>query len=553
MSTAAPTLSRPVLLTADAGAMVTVAAGMLTADVPRRQITGRILTYGTRATTSYGPTVFAPGSCRASSPANVALLVEHDRNRSVGYGVALDDRPDGLWATFTVPPGAAGDQVLADAASGVRAGLSVGTEVEASTRNNAGDLEVSAALLREVSLVAVPAWDTTRVTQVAATAPAWPLIPAPAVAPPMLPPAPAPAPAPAVPLVAAYAQPVAYAPPASNPAARSVTFAEACRLLAGAAAGAIDAAEVVRALSRPPTRAEAQAMLTAALIDVVPADDAGLGLLRPAWLGELWQAANAARPLIDAIQDQSLPATGTKVSGWGWVTRPTGGPYAGNKADIPSGPARTGPLEADVERWAGGNDVDRIFIDRGDAGFIQSYFTALAVDYGLDTEADASTKLLAAATAGPAGLTLGAALADSAIAYGGIGAGFTFAAVAADLYTGMTGIAAPNAPAGLSVGGVAATPGGQSIFVDPALPAGTVLTGDRRAATFYEAKPPIRVQAVNVAQGGIDLAMFGYHATLVNDARALRSYAGVTAAGIPVLIEGGTPPAVQSSRRNGGE
>lgn len=542
----------PSLLTADLGAMVTVEAGRLTADLARRQITGRILTFGTRATTSLGPTVFVPGSCRASAPANVALLVEHDRNRSVGHATSITLAPDGtgLDATFTVPAGPLGDQALTDAASGVRAGLSVGVEVEASTRQVSGDLEVTASLLREVSVVAVPAWDSTRVTNVAASAPTFALVPGPAVGTPTSPPV-----QPAqVPLVAAYTQQVAYAPPESNPAAPSITLAEACRLIEGAKAGQLDAALVIQALRRPPTRAEAHRMLTAALIDVVPADDAGLGLLPPSWLGELWQATEATRPLIDAMTSKPLPATGTKVYGWGWVTRPTGGPYAGNKADIPSGPVTTGPLESPVERWAGGNDVDRIFIDRGEPGFTEAYFTGLAADYALDTEGIASAHVQAAATAGPAGLTLGAVLADAALALGGIGAAFSYAAVASDLYTGLTGIAAPNMPAGVAVAGPASTPGGQSVFVDPALPAGTVLCADRRASTFYEAKPPVRVQAVNVAQGGIDLALFGYHATLVSDPRAIRSYAGVTAVGIPVLTTEVTPPAAQSSsRRNGGE
>jgi HK97 family phage prohead protease len=539
-------LDRVPLLTADAGSMVTVAAGTLTADVGRRLITGRILTYGTRATTSYGPTVFAAGSCRASSPAHVALLVEHDRNRSVGYAATIEDRDGALWATFTVPPGPLGDQVLADAASGVRAGLSVGVELESSSRDGVGDLHVAASLLREVSLVAVPAWDSTRVTAVAAAAPPPPPIPAQAPAAPT-----------AVPMTAAYAPgytyPVAYAPPASNPVARSVTLAEACRLIEGALAGAIDPAEVSRALRRPPTRVEAEAMLTAALIDVVPADDAGLGLLSPAWLGELWAATNVARPLIDAITSKPLPATGTKVYGWGWTVRPTGGPYAGSKAAIPSGPVSTGPIEAPLERWAGGNDIDRIFFDRGEPGFVEAYFAGLSADYALDTAGIASAHVLGAATAGAPGLTLSAVLADAALALGSIGASFSYAAIASDLYSGLSGIAAPNAPAAVSVAGPATTPGGQRVFVDPTLAAGTVLVGDSRASTFYEARPPVRVQAVNVAQGGIDLGMFGYHATLISDPRAIRKYTGVTAAGIPVLTQevAAAPLATSSSKSSG--
>lgn len=57
-------------------------------------------------------------------------------------------------------------------------------------------------------------------------------------------------------------------------------------------------------------------------------------------------------------------------------------------------------------------------------------------------------------------------------------------------------------------------------FANAGLPSGTLIAGDRRAVTFYESET-IRVQAVNLPQGGIDLAVFSYQATLVNDARGL--------------------------------
>ena len=63
--------------------------------------------------------------------------------------------------------------------------------------------------------------------------------------------------------------------------------------------------------------------------------------------------------------------------------------------------------------------------------------------------------------------------------------------------------------------------GGIKVFGSPDLAAGQIMGGDPRAATFYEVDPPIAVQAVDIANGGIDMGVFGYQALIINDARAL--------------------------------
>ena len=61
---------------------------------------------------------------------------------------------------------------------------------------------------------------------------------------------------------------------------------------------------------------------------------------------------------------------------------------------------------------------------------------------------------------------------------------------------------------------------GLKLFTAPALTGNTVIAGDKRAATFFE-KPPIRVDAIDLAHGGVDLGVFGYAATLVEGAEAI--------------------------------
>jgi len=58
------------------------------------------------------------------------------------------------------------------------------------------------------------------------------------------------------------------------------------------------------------------------------------------------------------------------------------------------------------------------------------------------------------------------------------------------------------------------------------VPAGAVVAGVRQAGTFYELPGvPIRVEAIDIARGGIDEALFGYWATLLHDARGIVSSA----------------------------
>jgi hypothetical protein len=60
------------------------------------------------------------------------------------------------------------------------------------------------------------------------------------------------------------------------------------------------------------------------------------------------------------------------------------------------------------------------------------------------------------------------------------------------------------------------------VFLGPTLDPGQILAWDKRAITTYEASPmPVRVQAVNIPNGGIDLGVFAYSSTIVNDDRGV--------------------------------
>lgn len=268
--------------------------------------------------------------------------------------------------------------------------------------------------------------------------------------------------------------------------------------------------------------------VNAALADVVPANDAGLGFMgQGQWVGEFWTAQAIRRDFIESFQRATL-TSGTKVNGWRWVNKPEVGPWSGNKTEVPTNAVATEPAEAAITRTAGGWDIDRIFFDLGDASFLQSFLAAATQDYGVKTEAEFAEDILAAATDAPASASLTGALVLLARTLTMRGARLSTVGMSADVFAEYLEMPANEAPwwlarqgsVDLSDGSTSA--GGVNVTVIPSLPTGTVIAADRRAATYYEASPaPIRVQAVNVPLGGIDLGVYGYHATLIHDPTAI--------------------------------
>jgi hypothetical protein len=237
------------------------------------------------------------------------------------------------------------------------------------------------------------------------------------------------------------------------------------------------------------------------------------------------------RTIIDSIQRQTL--TSMTVNGF-TVTRPAFGvdTYAGNKTAIPSpGGFDLSPVSATAKRVAGGHDIDSIFFDLGggfgSASFLQSYFTLQTQNYLEKTESLVAAELLPLATVLPSAPTDAlTALTDIAAYLGGIGAAVSWVKVAPDLFGDVLSIKASDAPwlygGSASITDGTATIGGIKISAEPTLAAGTVLAGDTRCATYFEWKnPPLKVEAVSIPNGGVDLAVFGYYALLVNDAAAL--------------------------------
>lgn len=527
----------PQFITCSAAVMPeTMTAVAEVTETKARTITGRIVAFGTKSNDNR--LRIEAGALKPRTPLKrVKLLVDHDQSQPVGFMTKLDhDR-----AVFTVPEGEAGDRALADANTGRRDGLSIGATINAARWSDDGEiLIVSDAELYEVSLCAIPAFADAGVESVAAT------------------------------MTATYTDtPRKETDMRHKPTAAEVN-AEADRLEASAKSGpTVTAAEVAAANPSPATDPAALAaavndgfgqaaapgvtatkerprsfndvvdtvsaaintgntgQIMAALSDVVPADDAGTGFIgRENWLGELWTATKTGRPHIDAFGTPKQ-LTSMKLKGWQWDVRPKPAKYEGNKAEVPTNKPKTKPVEASAERWAGGWDIDRIFLDLGDPGFLAAFWNAAMQEYQLDSDADVATKILADATDGGESAGVIAGIASTAADLRAVGATLSHLFLSDDLFDVYADLRQDEVPFWLAqaTGSVSLTDATANVAdlrieADPLLPSGALLGFDSRAATVYE-KSPIQLQALDIAKGGIDLGFFSYGGVIVNDPRAI--------------------------------
>ena len=268
--------------------------------------------------------------------------------------------------------------------------------------------------------------------------------------------------------------------------------------------------------------------LTAALADIVPADI--LGLEQPTYVGELWSGNAFERRVIPQFGSGAL--TSFKVSGWRWTTKPTVAAYGGNKGAVPSAKIATEAVDITAERIAGAHDIDRKFLDFPSDGFWASYYAAMTESYKKVSDAAVLSKILAASlpvTAGavPAGVAAGLVqVVDGALSIlSKTDTIPTVAFIAPDLWRDVIltksddVLAYLNAALGLDKGDLS----GFALLPSSSLAAGQVLVGVRSAVTVHElgGEAPIRVEAPNIAQGGVDSGVFGYLAVNIHDADGL--------------------------------
>ena len=347
---------------------------VVAADAAKREITGRVVTWGERGYTSAGETVFEPKSIEFGK--KTKLLLEHERTRPLGTLKSYEITDEGVDATFSVARTSAGEDALVEASTGLRDGFSVGVKVD-SWENKDGVMHISAAKLIEVSLVTDPAIDSARVSDVAASENTEEV------------------PTEEVPLTegeglvsetvseatvteaveaskpqvtaAATTAPVAYTSPRVN---LDVTAGQYAYAQIQASRGDADARDLVAAL-QVATVAE------------------NTGMVPPNYLRDIIGVIDASRPFIDSIESAPLPASGMKIFTPKLGTKASVAVTA-EGAEFASTDTSVTFQEDTVVKFAGAGILDVELLDRSEPGFLDLYLRELAESYAIKTDAYAA-------------------------------------------------------------------------------------------------------------------------------------------------------------------
>ena len=485
-----------------------------------------------------GDTVeFAAGSVVTTDPARVPFLADHD-NHPFGYGVAFNDDGTGLVATMAVPRDELADPrtaaVVRQMRNGVRTAVSVGVALDDITATDKGDhthFVVQAGRLLELSSVVVPRFDDARVTTIAATAQRSSTVPDPH---PADPPDDDDPDAPGEPdavqaSILRHPTAAATVPYRGRDAGPSPILS-----LAGIAAR-------IQSFGRDGNKEEANRVLrtlTAAFTDVTTV--AVEGLVQPQWLTEVVGLIVSGTPAIQAFRQATITSDPIKYPHWKIL--PLVDVQAAQKTDIASGPVEIETKSVQVATYAGGNDVARQALDWSTPDFVAGYFKAATEVYARKIEAKFIMELKANAggtiAAGTHTLVdiLGGAI--GAAASSGVSGGIVIVC-SGDVYGGIFSNLAvlTGSLFGVVQGGFPVP----RIVVSPLAPPGTFIVGPSGAAVSFQSPgAPVRLQALDLGRGGVDLGVWGYFASDVPYPDALVNVTGYAPPVVPVLAAAGT-------------
>jgi HK97 family phage prohead protease len=147
-----------------------IEASSIECSEDRREISGKIVPLGTGeiGKTNLGAYTFESGSIEIEDVSKIKLFSQHDMKKPIGRMTASETKADGIYATFKLSRSSAGTDALVMASEGLVSGLSIGAEIISSKPSRDGHTVVTAAKLKEVSLVTEPAFKSAQVLEIAA-------------------------------------------------------------------------------------------------------------------------------------------------------------------------------------------------------------------------------------------------------------------------------------------------------------------------------------------------------------------------------------------------
>jgi HK97 family phage prohead protease len=147
--------------------LLTFSQEIQAADTERRIVSGLVAPYGEIGHTSAGPVMFERGSIAIPDAEKIKLLAQHQQDKPVGRAISFSDSTAGVYGSFRLSMSSRGQDALLLAQENLVSGLSVGVDVTAS--KPMGDyLLVTAAVLKEVSLVESAAFSSASVDEIMA-------------------------------------------------------------------------------------------------------------------------------------------------------------------------------------------------------------------------------------------------------------------------------------------------------------------------------------------------------------------------------------------------
>ncbi len=505
-----------------------IEAASIECSEERREISGKIVPMGTGeiGNTNLGGVVFEAGSIEIDDPSKIKLLSQHDVKKPIGRMVTATVRPDGIYATFKLSRSTGGNDALVMAQEGLVSGLSVGAEIIASAPSRAGHTVVTAAKLKEVSLVTEPAFKSAQVLEIAAEEvelPAEPNTPTESEA--VVENTPDTVAAPEVEATAVEAaRPTVSAPVYAKERTAPISSTQYLEASIKAALGDDDSRRVVRA-----------------------ADDStstNTGLTLPQHLNQFITDTFTGRPAFDAVTRNALIDSGMSFTVPRLYTNAASPDVAPSVADVNEGASVTdvGMTSAydtvNINKFAGLNRISWELIDRSSPSFMELLMAELRKAYEKATDSALLTELISSGTTATGVAATAAGLqsfisVEGAAAYKGTGGDFANKLVVnTDQWAAITGYADTTGRALYSAQGATYNASGSAVassvrgnilgtdlIVDHNIAASGVIDNSAfliaPSSVYVWESPVTNLRLQVLSTGELEIALYGYMAVYV--------------------------------------
>ena len=480
----------------------------LTANTAKREISGLIVPFNSRGYTSAGEVVFEKGAFGEITASKIKLLRDHRIDQPVGRMISVSETAQGLEATFKLGSSTRAQDTLLEASEGLKDGLSIGAKLDQWSEKD-GVIYVSAATIKEVSVVTEPAFSEARIALVAsATEPE---------------------------------QEKEILMAETNPVAETEVSVEAAEVKAAAPSPATQVFTAPRVNTNVTAGQYAMAQIKATQGDSDARDlvaalqiatvTENTGMVPPNYLKDVIGVIDSSRPFIDSIERAPLPASGMKIFTPKLGAQATVALTA-EGAEFSSTDTVVTFQEDTIVKFAGAGVINVELLDRSDPSFLDLYLRELAASYAQKTDAYAST--IAADGAGvSSGTSIYKAVADGiSDSYGVMrftpnrlmvapSGGYTNIDFA-NLLGAVDGSARPlfaaavpqNASGLVTQGSTNGTIAGLDLVVDPNYTGNNV--GDKSALVYpsqamrFHESGTLEIRANIVANGRIEVGVYGY-------------------------------------------